>query len=57
MVKLFNLDLHISVISDFINICNKIYPNEIQIDNYSLSGHSHLVNKERNNSFVINSQS
>jgi len=45
MIQLFNIDLHISVIADVKNIFNKLYPN-IQISDWSLSGHNWVFNKK-----------
>jgi len=53
MVLLFNLDLHISVISDFKNICNSIFPGEIKIDNNSMAFQSIFINQQMNNNYVI----
>jgi len=43
-IKLFNLDLHISVIADVKNIFKKINSN-IEITNWSISGHTWVFNK------------
>ena len=55
-IKLFNLDLHISVIQDFIYICNKLFPNEIEITSQLLSSHAPFVGKQVNNTYIINQQ-
>jgi hypothetical protein len=54
MKKIFNLDLHISVIADIKNILESIYKQEIQITDWSLSGHTWVFNKQPNNIEVIN---
>ena len=55
MIKLFNLDLHISVIADIEYIINRLFPFDIQIHAESLSGHAVLMNKIRTNKYIINS--
>jgi len=40
-MKLFNLDLHISVISDFENICQTL--SDVEITRWSISGHNHIM--------------
>ena len=55
MIKLFNLDLHISVIADVQYIINRLFPFDIQIHAESLSGHAVLMNKIRTNKYIINS--
>ncbi len=52
-MKLFNLDLHISVISDVKHIFSKIYPN-IEIINWSISGHNWVLNEQIDNVDIIN---
>jgi hypothetical protein len=54
MKKLFNLDLHASVIQDISYIIKKLYNNEIQITNWSLSGMKHLFTTENINVEIIN---
>lgn len=44
MKKLFNIDVHISVILDIKNILNELFSN-IEITNWSLSGHNWVLNK------------
>jgi len=51
-MKLFNMDLHISVLADFKNL----FP-EFDITNWNLSGHSWVFNKIRDNPKYINSSS
>jgi hypothetical protein len=40
-MRLFNLDLHVSVISDIRNICQQLYREEIEITSWSITGESH----------------
>jgi hypothetical protein len=40
MIRLFNLDLHISVIADVKEILERLFPGELQIDAWSISGHT-----------------
>ena len=47
--KLFNIDLHISVIEDFINLNNDI----LNIDDHSISGHTWVLNKKKENNYYI----
>ena len=44
-LRLFNLDLHISVIEDIKDICKRIFGNSIEITNWSISGHNFVFNK------------
>jgi hypothetical protein len=53
-IKLFNMDLHISVIEDVKTILNKLYGNKIDITEWTLSGHSWVFNKEKKNVEIIN---
>jgi hypothetical protein len=54
MIKLFNLDLHISVIQDIIFILKDLYKDKINITNWSLSNHSWIFNKNIDNVDIIN---
>ena len=54
MIKLFNLDLHISVIEDLKYILKDIYNDKIEITDWSLSGHSWIFNKNIENVKIIN---
>jgi hypothetical protein len=54
MIKLFNLDLHISVIEDLKYILKDIYNDKIEITDWSLSGHSWIFNKNITNVKIIN---
>jgi hypothetical protein len=54
-IKLFNLDLHISVIKDFENIVNTLYgKHQIEITNWSISGHNWVFNQPTANVKFIN---
>jgi hypothetical protein len=45
-LRLFNLDLHISVIEDIKDICSRVFPEgTVEITNWSLSGHNWVFNK------------
>ena len=55
MVKLFNLDLHISVIKDIQYILSEIYFDKIEIVNWSLSRHSWVFNENSMIPEIINS--
>jgi hypothetical protein len=55
MIKLFNLDLHISVIKDIQYILNDIYSDKFEIVNWSLSGHSFIFNQNKVSPEFINS--
>lgn len=45
MLRLFNLDLHVSVIEDVRSICKVLFGDRIEITNWSLSLHNHLFQK------------
>ena len=45
MIKLFNLDLHISVIKDIQYILKDLYSDKIEVINWSISGHSWVFNE------------
>lgn len=51
--RIFNLDLHVSVIEDFKSICAKLYGPHVEITNWSLSGHNWVFNKPTENTKVI----
>ena len=53
-IKLFNLDVHISVIQDIKYIFNDIYGKNIDITNWSISGHSWVFNMNTSRVDVIN---
>ena len=44
-LKLFNLDLHISVIEDIKDITNRLFGDKVEITNWSISGHNWVFNK------------
>jgi len=44
-VRLFNLDLHISVIKDFQHIIKSIFNDQVEVTNLSLSGHNWVFNQ------------
>ena len=52
-IKLFNMDLHISVIADIKDIFSKICSN-IEIVDWSLSGHTWVFNRTRETPEIIN---
>jgi hypothetical protein len=54
--KIFNLDLHVSVIEDFKSICAKLYGPRVEITNWSISGHNWVFNKPNANTKVITSE-
>ena len=54
MKKLLNIDLHVSVIADIIDVFHKI-DESIQIEDWSLSGHTWVLNKETKNLDILNS--
>jgi hypothetical protein len=54
MLKLFNLDLHISVIADIKNIINQLFGDNVQIINWSISGHSWVFNSSATAVDIIN---
>lgn len=54
-IKLFNLDLHVSVIKDFENIVQKLFEkNQVEITNWSISGHNWVFNQPTANVNIIN---
>ena len=52
--KYFNLDLHISVIQDIIDIQEELQK-PIIIKDHSISGHAHLMNKKKTDSYIVKS--
>jgi hypothetical protein len=44
-LKLFNLDLHISVIEDIKDICQRLFSDQVQITNWSISEHNWVFDK------------
>ena len=43
-IKLFNIDLHISVIEDFKNVISNF--NNVEVIDNSISSHAHIMNKK-----------
>jgi hypothetical protein len=56
MVRLFNIDLHISVIAEVKDIFKRINTN-IEIDDWLLSGHAWVLNRHTTSIDIINSNS
>lgn len=54
MIKLFNLDLHISVIKDIQYILKDLYQDKVEVINWSLSGHSWVFNESSISPDIIN---
>ena len=54
MKKFLNIDLHISVIADIINVFKQVNEN-IEIEDWSLSGHTWVLNKKTKNLDILNS--
>tara|TARA_X000000950_G_C13827256_1_gene624540 strand:+ start:126 stop:1262 length:1137 start_codon:yes stop_codon:yes gene_type:complete len=54
-LKYFNLDLHISVIQDIIDLQEQLHKPMI-IKDHTLSGHAHIMKKKKTDSYVVNSQ-
>lgn len=44
-LKLFNLDLHISVIEDIKDICQRLFSDQVEITNWSISQHNWVFGK------------
>lgn len=44
-LKLFNLDLHISVIEDIKDICKRLFSDKVEITNWSISEHNWVFDK------------
>jgi hypothetical protein len=44
--RFFNLDLHISVIADVKNILTRLYGDQVQIDDWSISGHTWVFKRQ-----------
>ena len=55
-MKLFNLDLHTSVIADIESICKTLYGNQVEITNWSISGHNAIFGKEDRHVKYINQE-
>ncbi len=56
MIRLFNLDLHISVIEDIKDICTRLFGEHIEITNWSISGHNWVFGKPTPSVDIINAQ-
>jgi len=56
-VKLFNLDLHVSVIEDIKYIFKAFYGDNVEITNWSISGHNWIFNKDTPEVHGINKES
>ncbi len=54
LVKLFNLDLHVSVIADLKDIAQTLYGSKVEITNWSISGHNWVFNARDPDVRVIN---
>jgi hypothetical protein len=52
--KFFNLDLHISVIADVKNILHQLYGKDIEVTNWSISGHNWVFKQNTPTVQVIN---
>lgn len=52
--RLFNMDLHISVIADVEIILKNLFHDAIEITSWSLSNHSHIMGKTKTNVDIIN---
>jgi len=55
-IRLFNMDLHISVIEDVKTVINKLYGNKVNITEWSLSGHCWVFNKKPSQVDIVNQQ-
>ena len=53
-MRFFNLDLHISVISDVSYILKELYGDDVEIENWSISGHSWVFRKRQQNVKFVN---
>lgn len=56
VVRLFNLDLHISVIEDIKDITKRIFGDKVEITNWSISGHNWVFQKPEPPPTPINQQ-
>ena len=52
--KIFNLDLHISVIEDLSTILKNIYGDKVELTNWSISGSNHLLGKASTDVKIVN---
>jgi hypothetical protein len=55
-MKLFNIDLHISVIADVQYILKELYGDDVEIENWSISGHCWVFRKRQMNVKFVNAQ-
>lgn len=55
-MRLFNVDLHISVIADVQYILKDLYGDTVEIENWSISGHSWVFRKRQMNIKFVNAQ-
>ena len=55
-LRFFNLDLHISVIEDFKDICARLFGDRIEITNWSISGHNWVFGKPSPSVEIITAQ-
>jgi hypothetical protein len=54
LIKIFNLDLHISVIEDVRTILDKLYKNRYELTDWSISGDAYRVKKKAADVKIIN---
>lgn len=57
VLRIFNLDLHISVIEDIKDISSQLFGDKIEITNWSISGHNFVFNKPTPNVKGVNQDS
>jgi hypothetical protein len=57
VLKLFNLDLHISVIEDVKDICNKLYGEAVHITSWCISGHTFVFGRKPAVVDIVNQES
>jgi len=53
-LRIFNLDLHISVIEDIKDICKRVFDDRVVITNWSISDHNWVFQKETKDVYHIN---
>lgn len=56
-LRLFNLDLHISVIADVKDVLNRLYGSNIVVDDWTISGHTWVFGRTPNSVAVVNEHS
>lgn len=54
IIRLFNLDLHISVIADVKDVLMRLYGKQVHIDDWSISGHTWVFNRTPDRVQVVN---